>query len=149
MPRTRPLRPASPRMRGGILLELLLSIAIFVATAMFTLSAMRSALDGMRRAETRARAADLAATRLAELDAGLVSVGDIGEERAEDDRASDGPETDDALVVELENVAAPDDGVAVIRAVVRNIAAEDRPIVFVEERVVEPFARRRQREGAR
>ena len=62
-----PMRSASaavlrPR-AGGILLELLLAIAIFAAAATFTLGAMRDALDGVRRAELRARAIDLAATR--------------------------------------------------------------------------------------
>ncbi len=62
---------------GSVMLELLISIAIFVGAAGFTLSAMRSALDGVRRADLRARAFDLAQTKLAQLDAGLLSVGDV------------------------------------------------------------------------
>ena len=70
----------SPRLMraGSVMLELLVSIAIFVGAAGFTLSAMRSALDGTRRAELRARALDLAQTRLAQLDAGLISAGELG-----------------------------------------------------------------------
>jgi hypothetical protein len=68
------------RARGGVLLELLLAIALFVMAASFTLSSLRSALDSMRRADLRARAYDAAASRLAELDAGLLAVGDLGDE---------------------------------------------------------------------
>ena len=39
--------------RGGILLEILVSIAIFVGAAAFTLGAARSVLDGVDRAERR------------------------------------------------------------------------------------------------
>ncbi|RLS96729.1 MAG: hypothetical protein DWI12_01475 [Planctomycetota bacterium] len=63
--------------RGGILLELLLAIAMFAGAATFTMSALRSALDGVRRAELRARACDLAASKLAQLDAGLVSASEL------------------------------------------------------------------------
>jgi hypothetical protein len=41
------------------------------------MSALRSALDGVRRAELRARACDLAASKLAQLDAGLVSASEL------------------------------------------------------------------------
>jgi hypothetical protein len=66
--------------RGGVLLELLLAIALFAAAASFTLSSLRAALDSVARAERRARAYDAAASRLAELDAGLIAVGDLGDD---------------------------------------------------------------------
>ncbi|MEY4117287.1 MAG: hypothetical protein RLZZ116_615 [Planctomycetota bacterium] len=117
--------------RGGILLELLLAIALFAAAASFTTSAMRSAVDGIRRAELRARAFDLASTRLAELDAGLVAASDLGEERP---RA-------DGLAVRLEILPGGGDGLARARATVRDVgdAAEgvEPTIVAVHERVIE------------
>jgi type II secretory pathway pseudopilin PulG len=77
-------------LHGGILLELLLAIALFVGGAVLVLGAMRSAVDGARRADLRARAMDLAQSRIAELDAGLIAVGDLdGDELAGDDLAGD------------------------------------------------------------
>jgi len=122
------------RRGGGILLELLLAIALFAAAAAFTTSAMRSALDGIRRAELRARAFDLAATRLAELDAGLVASGDLAEERPRED----------GLAVKLEILPASGAGLSRARATVRDVGADsgsalaaDAPVVAVHERVVE------------
>jgi hypothetical protein len=70
-------RTATRRRRGGILLEILLAIALFGGGAVLVLGAMRSAVDGARRADLRARAMDLAQSRIAELDAGLIAVGDL------------------------------------------------------------------------
>jgi type II secretory pathway pseudopilin PulG len=94
-------------LRGGILLELLLAIALFVGGAVLVLGAMRSAVDGARRADLRARAMDLAQSRIAELDAGLIAVGDLdGGDRAGDDLGgSDGATaggSDSDLAVSLE-----------------------------------------------
>lgn len=142
-------RTQAPRLaRGGILLELLLAIAIFAATAMFVLSAMRSALDGMRRAELRARAADLAATRLVELDAGLVSVGDLGDEAPERADAEPSSAGDAELVVDLEILDSSDGDATIVRATVRDLASPERSIVAVRERVVDGF-RPRVREPGR
>ena len=137
----RKTRPRARPRRGGILLELLLAIALFAAAASFTTSAMRSAVDGIRRTELRARAFDLAATRLAELDAGLVAASDLGEDRA---RA-------DGLSVRVEILPGAGEGLARARATVRDVgdAAEGAEpiIVAVHERVVEQ--RERVRESKR
>ena len=133
-------RPPSSRARvrrgGGVLLELLLAIAMFAAAAAFTTSAMRSAIDGVRRAELRARAFDLAATRLAELDAGLVASGDLGDDRP---RA-------DGLAVRLEFLPGEGGRLARARATVTDYSGVtdggDPTIVAVHERTV------RQREVA-
>lgn len=104
----RALRRACVReLRGGILLELLLAIALFVGGAVLVLGAMRSAVDGARRADLRARAMDLAQSRIAELDAGLIAVGDLdGDESAGDDLGSSDGATargsDSDLAVSLE-----------------------------------------------
>jgi len=128
---------ARSRRRGGILLELLLAIALFAAAASFTTSAMRSAVDGIRRTELRARAFDLAATRLAELDAGLIAASDLGEDRP---RA-------DGLSVRVEILPGAGVGLSRARATVRDfsdaVEGAEPTIVAVHERVVE------QREGVR
>lgn len=130
-----------PRRGGGILLELLLAIALFAAAASFTTSAMRSAVDGIRRTELRARAFDLAATRLAELDAGLVAASDLGEDRARSD----------GLSVRIEILPGAGDGLSRARATVRDLAdaaeGAEPTIVAVHERVVEQ--RERVRESKR
>ncbi len=122
---------ARVRRGGGILLELLLAIALFATAASFTLSAMRSALDGIRRAELRARAFDLAASRLAELDAGLVATGDLGDESEEID----------GLVVSVEVIPSPTSSLARARATVREVSAAagggEPTVVAVHERSVE------------
>lgn len=94
-------------LHGGILLELLLAIALFVGGAVLVLGAMRSAVDGARRADLRARAMDLAQSRIAELDAGLIAVGDLdgGDLAGDDLGGSDGATargSDSDLAVSLE-----------------------------------------------
>lgn len=115
---------------GGVLLELLLSIGLFAVAAAFTLSAMRTAVDSIGRAERRARAFDLAASRLAELDAGLVAAGDLGE-------ASDPV---DGLIVSVEIVPDATGGLARARATVREASeagAEPPRVVATHERLVD------------
>jgi hypothetical protein len=135
-------RSAARRARGGILLELLVSIAIFAAGAALTLTALQSALDGVRRAELRARAEDLAASRLAELDAGLVSIGDLRD--SGDGDGGDARLDDDALSVTIEILPAPGaargSALSLARATVRaqsDVAAgSDGAVLAVAERVV-------------
>lgn len=62
--------------RGSVLLEILLSIALFAGAAVFTLMALRNALAGTQRASVRMRAVDLAASRMAELERGLEAEAD-------------------------------------------------------------------------
>ncbi len=140
--------PAALRPRaGGVLLELLIAIALFAAAATFTLGAMRDALDGVRRAELRARAMDLAATRLAEVDAGLLSVGDLG---GSDVGAGvvDAPAGADQLTVSLSVVR--EDGAAagpvLVRAIVRDASSPDRTVLAEAERSVEIVEDRRREE---
>jgi len=124
------------RRAGGILLELLLAIALFAAAAAFTMSALRSATDGVRRADLRARAADLAESRLAELDAGLVSAGELGEDSKVDDESD--------LEVSVEIMQSPTASLARARATVRDLNSPDRTVVAVAERTVDLGDARRQ-----
>lgn len=124
------------RRGGGVLLELLLAIALFAAAASFTLSSLRAALDSVARAERRARAYDAAASRLAELDAGLVAVGDLGDDL----------EVDADLLVSVEVEPSPGSDLVRARAVVRDRSlSADEPSVITE---VERWFESRERGGA-
>ena len=63
--------------RGAILLEVLLSIALFVAAGSLVLGAIRNVARGLDRDERVMQAVDVARTRLGELEAGLVSLEDL------------------------------------------------------------------------
>ncbi|MFM1867964.1 MAG: hypothetical protein RL591_1372 [Planctomycetota bacterium] len=128
------------RRRGGILLELLLAIALFVGGAVLVLGAMRSAVDGARRADLRARAMDLAQSRIAELDAGLIAIGDLdGGELAESDGVSAGGAQSD-LSVSMELVPlGSGERIVLARATVRARDGGDDghgTIITIVERVV-------------
>ena len=65
--------------RGGILLEVLVSLALFVGAAAFALGATRSVLSSIDRARREAMAIDLARAKMAELEAGLITLSDLRE----------------------------------------------------------------------
>ena len=65
------------RPRGAILLEVLLAIGLFVGAAAFCLGVTKSLFSALDRADRRRLAIDLARSKLAELDAGLISVQDL------------------------------------------------------------------------
>lgn len=67
------------RPRGGILFEVLLSIAVFVGGASFVLAAASSTLDAQHRALRDQQAADLAASLMAELQTGALSITELRE----------------------------------------------------------------------
>jgi len=133
--------------RGGVLLELLVAIAIFAAGAAMTLSALQSALDAVRRAEERAMAEDLAASRLAELDAGLVSIGELRSDRGRDD--GDEAPSRRGLSVSLEILPVPQSGergvLARARATVRvrEESGAEGAVLVVAERIVRHAGERR------
>ncbi len=56
------------------MLEVMLSIGLFVGAAAFCLGATKSIFVGLERADRRQCAVDLARSRLAELEAGLVAI---------------------------------------------------------------------------
>ncbi len=65
------------RQAGGILLEVLISLALFVGAALAILRATSQASDSIDRAAILQRAVDLATTRMSELEIGLVTEGDL------------------------------------------------------------------------
>ena len=73
--------------RGALLLETLLALALFVGAAGYTLVVLRDAIASTDRLERRAEALDLAGSRLAAIEAGIVSINaqeDIAEEVLEE-----------------------------------------------------------------
>src|SRR5262245_36044128 len=74
--------------RGGVLFEVMLSVALFAGAAAFTLAATRSVSITLERSQKQQQAVDLARTRLAELEAGLITLGDL---RGESAGAADSP----------------------------------------------------------
>jgi type II secretory pathway pseudopilin PulG len=63
--------------RGGLLLETMLSLAIFVAAASMVLSIFSDGTRSLRRAASLGNAADAARSLIAELEAGIRSPGDL------------------------------------------------------------------------
>ncbi|MEE2908347.1 MAG: hypothetical protein VX527_11030 [Planctomycetota bacterium] len=77
--------------RGGLLLEVLVSIAIFVAAAGFCVRATSDVVSAMDRTERRLVAADIARSAMSQLQAGALSLADLREgsvfgEDSDDDR---------------------------------------------------------------
>lgn len=82
--------------RGGILFEIMLSIAIFSGAALFTLRAVSNALVAFDRSARRQQAMDVARSTLAELEIGLVTIADL-RDRAERTLARDGESQRDRI----------------------------------------------------
>ncbi len=63
--------------RGAILLEVMLALGLFVGSAAFCLGVTRSMFAALERADRRQLAVDLACSRLAELEAGMVTLQEL------------------------------------------------------------------------
>lgn len=63
--------------RGGILFEVVVSLALFGAAAAFTLGAVRSVFHSLRTSQLQQQAIDLARSKMAELEAGLITLADL------------------------------------------------------------------------
>jgi hypothetical protein len=74
----RPRRCKKARMRrGGVLFEILLSIALFAGAAAFALGSLRSAFVSIDHSRRHQQAIDIARSKLAELEAGLINLADL------------------------------------------------------------------------
>lgn len=71
------LRKTTKPRQGALLLEVLLSIALFAGTAAFTLGAANSVFDALDRAKREQEAIDIARSKMAELQTGMISVRDL------------------------------------------------------------------------
>ncbi len=68
------------RRRGGILFEVVLSLALFLAAAGLTMRCARDVIRALERAQLRQQAADVAAGAMNMLDTGLISLADLRDE---------------------------------------------------------------------
>lgn len=66
-----------PRRQGAMLLEVMLAIGLFVGSAAFCLGVTKSLFAALDRADRRRMAVDLARSKLAELEAGLITLQDL------------------------------------------------------------------------
>lgn len=106
--------------RGGLLLEALLAMGLMVMIGLLALGVARDASRSTERADRRAAAVELAASRIAELEAGLVdldAVGDLQELETEDPGDMDSPRW--RFVVEVETSVSAFEGMVRVEVVVR------------------------------
>lgn len=73
----RAIRDIVSRWRGAVLFEIMLAVALFGGAAAFTLAAVRSALATLDQTQRQQEAVDLARSKLAELDAGIITEFDV------------------------------------------------------------------------
>ncbi|MEE8156203.1 MAG: hypothetical protein V3T53_14715 [Phycisphaerales bacterium] len=73
-------RLGTPKRRGALLLEVLLSIALFAGASAFALGAARSVFDALDRGKRQQQAVDIARSKMAELEAGLITIRDLRSE---------------------------------------------------------------------
>ncbi|MFO0874395.1 MAG: hypothetical protein U0575_10530 [Phycisphaerales bacterium] len=85
--------PGSGARRGGVLFEVLVAVAVFVAAATMLLGIARESLDAMGRAERRELAVDLARDALSRLATGEINIEDLRAGRFES-RRDDGAGAD-------------------------------------------------------
>ncbi len=114
--------------RGGVLFEVLLSIALFVGGGSFALSAMRTVFDVIDRSRREQFAVDLARSKMAELEAGLVNlrdlrdhewIGDVGSLEADTDfdESSTGP----VWNIDIDTTRTEFDGLNLVEITVREV----------------------------
>ena len=73
----RPERVARRRRPGAMLFEVMLSLALFVGAGTLCLSVTKSLAEALQRTQLQQEAIDLARSKLAELEAGLTTIGDL------------------------------------------------------------------------
>lgn len=98
-PRCRSMRADRSIRVGAVLLEVIVSMAIFVAAASFTLRATGSVLSALDQSRREQAAVDLAVSTMAELEAGIIDLQSLRSGRTMDirgpawegERIDDGP----------------------------------------------------------
>jgi len=76
--------------RGGVLFEVMLAVALFVGAAALTLASVRSVTRTLERTRLQQEAVDLARSRMAELEAGLTTLGGLrGDADIDDPNSTD------------------------------------------------------------
>lgn len=119
------------RGRGAVLLELMLALALFVGAAALCLTATRSLFAALDRADRRQWAIDLARSKMAELDAGLVSLpalrgewsGAVGSHRPRD-LSPDEPAAETRWRFDVRTQRSAFDGLTLIELTVSEVPGE-------------------------
>ena len=128
--------------RGAMLLEVLVSLAIVVGVAAFSIKAVGDTEQAIDRADRRRRCMDVAASVTAMLDAGLIGVGDL---RGRLLPKVDGLPLDDGAAVPLELEATTArtqwSGVILFKLVVSE-QGDDDPVQATLRQIVMLRARR-------
>lgn len=70
-------RPVRVHSRGGVMFEVLLAVALFAGAAALTLGCVKSVFSALDRTRREQEAVDVARSRMAELEAGLITLADL------------------------------------------------------------------------
>jgi hypothetical protein len=109
--------------RGGLLLEILLALALFLGAGAFVIAATRSAVRGVDRAGREAVALDLARSTMAELETGLTTLSDLRDAADGLDRVGTVTLDDARWLLDVQTEAAPFAGLTLVIITVREGAA--------------------------
>jgi hypothetical protein len=114
------------RRRGALLLELLLSVALFTMCALVILSVATDVLSSVESARRRQEAVDVARTVLASLEAGLATVQNV-DDLVQGERAEGGPldEEDRRWQIDVETEPSQFPGLTVVTVIVRDLRGAD------------------------
>jgi hypothetical protein len=111
--------------RGALLLELLLSVALFTMCALVILSVSTDVLRSVESARRRQEAVDVARTVLASLEAGLATVENV-DDLVEGDRESEGLDDEpQRWQIDLETEPSQFPGLTVVTVIVRDLRGAD------------------------
>ncbi|MAT81177.1 MAG: hypothetical protein CMJ29_05975 [Phycisphaerae bacterium] len=124
--------------RGGLLLEVLVSIAIFVAAAAFCLRATSDVVTAMDRTEKRLVAADIARSAMSQLQAGTLALADLREGSLFSDESSDARlQTPGAWRVEVQTRPSLRPRLTVVTLTVEEDTGSSTPATFVLRELIE------------
>ena len=104
--------------RGALLLETLLAMALFVAAAGYTLVVLRDAIASADRLERRSEALALAGSRLAAIEAGIISM--TSEEGLEEEVARE-----TGMQVEVSVSRSTIEGLSLVEVRVLDLSGDD------------------------
>jgi hypothetical protein len=121
-------RPAC--VRGGVLLEVMLALALFTGAALYTLRALSTVHEGLDRASRMQQAADIAASKLAELEAGLINTADLRETMRSIGSIELEERWADRWLVELRTQRTEHAGLSLVEITVRETAGGGSPASF-------------------
>jgi len=138
----RPIRKRSfrPAPRGGILLEVVLSISLFAGAAAFTLASVRSVFQTLERARLLQEAIDLARSKMSELEAGLITISDLPGSEFQQigsfDRRKAETEVEFAWQFEVQSQRSEFTGLSLVELTVTQTGAVTQPMTYTLRQLV-------------